>query len=247
MTNLYLTDPYFYIDGIGGVSAVVGFESRKNRVVRYRLTAPDTGASALTLAFSGNSMGNGTPPELRFYIGDDPHSHENAGMHSEFTGALRRSADGVTYTGTADLLLLPGQEKYVWVFPATESFGWMAWGTNPGCALVTCSGGALTTCQPTSGTLGQPLELKLTRYGDFTTTVLVPVPWSEQEWVVVQETDRDTLTWVPHTNLAAMIPGSEGPVTLKILTHSGDRLLGSTTATVNLAVPGSMMPTVTVT
>ena len=121
MENITLTSPVFYKNGKAGVSAVVGYESSSNRVARYTFTAPAGGATAVSLAFSGNWTGRGEKPKLAFYIGTDPDSHADAGQGSEATGQLTLQADYLSYAGSAEILLLPGVTYYVWLFPTTKT------------------------------------------------------------------------------------------------------------------------------
>lgn len=142
MAAITLSNPTFYNGGASGASAVVGVSSGLNRVARYSFTSPDIGASSVTLKFTSMWFETGVPKpaSLYFYIGTDPNSHINAGAESTYTGVL--NVDTNTYTscsGSADVLLLPNTTYYLFVFPATTTFGWYYWQTT---AAMTSSGGA---------------------------------------------------------------------------------------------------------
>ena len=146
MAEIKLTDVQFYKNGQSGVTAVVGYESKSNRVARHTLTAPSSGASNVALSFTADGEGAGTLPEtLRFYIGTDPSSHANAGATSTYTGTLTRQSGTYKYTGSADIILLPSTVYYVWVFPSTTTFGWVYWSARSENAIATTSGGAVSS------------------------------------------------------------------------------------------------------
>ena len=205
MATLNLTSPVFYKNGEPGVSAVVGYESLSNRVVRYCLHTGQSGAGQVALAFSGNWKGNGTTPKLHFYIGTDPDSHAGAGAGSPYTGTL--AANGYDYSGSAEVMLLPETDYYVWVFPATQVFGWIQWSYVPGAAVADCSGGALTVLTAQPGTLGSPMTLELTRYTDFTHTVTCTL--GSRTLTVCEDSTETVLTWTPPLSLAEEIPDAE--------------------------------------
>lgn len=142
MVSLNLTDEVFFNNGVSGASDVVGVSSGNNRVVRYKFISPPEGASSVSISIENSSAGNGsTPAALRFYIGTDPNSHINAGSTSLYTGdfVAKPASAYYTYTGEADILLLPEETYYLFVFPATTTFGWMYWYVA---ASLTAIGGA---------------------------------------------------------------------------------------------------------
>ena len=135
MTTIELKDPYFYKDGKGGVSGVVGYESRTHRVARCIIQAPQEGAYGVTLTIQTSYLEGGenaTAIPLRFFIGTEPESHANAGPDSVFHGEMTRYTDNnkPIFTGSADIVLLPNQTYYVWIFPGEDKFGWYFWETN---------------------------------------------------------------------------------------------------------------------
>lgn len=131
MAVIELTDVLFYKNGDsdnGEVSGVVGYEDSSRRVARYTFTAPDTGAQRVKLTFQTSGRGAGSHIPIRYYIGTDPESHVNAGAESEYTGELTLdTVDYVVFSGSADILLLPGVTYYLWVFPGKDIFGWYWW------------------------------------------------------------------------------------------------------------------------
>lgn len=242
MANITLTSPQFYKNGVSGVSAVVGYESQSNRVVRYSLRTDSLGASHVDLAFSGVSKGGGAVPRLRFYIGTDPDSHADAGSAAVHTAPL--TATDSQYTGGADILLLPETDYYVWVFPATQSFGWMHWSTGAGTAVANCSGGALTRLTAEPGELGSPMTLQLTPYGDFTHTVTCTL--GSATLTVAENTAETLLTWTPPLELACQLPNAiSGQAIFTVTAFRQGIALGSVQTGVQLTVPESVVPTVT--
>lgn len=130
MAVIELTEPVFYMGGKSGVSRVVGNDFQNNaivsRVARYTFVAPETGAQRVSLTLHTGTHDGGWIP-LRFFIGTDPESHGNAGIHSEYTGELVLGEDYLTFTGEAEILLIPGATYYLWVFPASEQYGYYGW------------------------------------------------------------------------------------------------------------------------
>ena len=242
MATLNLTSPVFYKNGEPGVSAVVGYESLSNRVVRYCLHTGQSGAGQVALAFSGNWKGSGTLPKLHFYIGTDPDSHADAGASAPYTGTL--AANGYDYSGSAEVMLLPDTDYYVWVFPATQVFGWIQWSYVPGAAVADCSGGALTVLTAQPGTLGSPMTLELTRYTEFTHTVTCTL--GSQTLTVCEDSTETVLTWTPPLALAEEIPDAAAATAVFSVTSLKDgAAVGTVQRPVTLAVPESVVPTVT--
>lgn len=132
----------YYKSGTSGVSAVVGYESKSNRVARYKFTAPSTGASSVSIRINNVSFGEGSKTSaIRFYITTSADSHINAGASAAYNGTLSLTSSNGTYdaTGAANVLLLPNTVYYLWVFPGSTYYGWWYWNTP---ATLTTSGGA---------------------------------------------------------------------------------------------------------
>ena len=133
---LELNNPLFYVDGksgSGNVSAIVGndwnseYSRVKNRTVRYTFTAPPEGARGVLLTFRTSGKHDGKHIPIRFFIGEDPDSHAAADGTYEYTGELTLGEDYLTFTGAADMLLIPGKTYYLWVFPGSKDYGHYTW------------------------------------------------------------------------------------------------------------------------
>ena len=243
MSNILLTAPQFYKEGVSGVSAVVGYESHANRVVRYTFVTPAAGASTVHLAFSGNSKGNGTTPALGFYIGTDPDSHANAGADAPCTGQLSLQADGRSYSGGGEIILLPQTQYYLWVFPVTTVFGWMSWSRTEGNAVAALSGGAGSVLTVGGGVLGQPMTLQITRHGEFSHRITCE--FARQVVEVTPETTATTLTWTPPLTLAEGIPNAVAAQAAYLVeTISAGAILSAVRYSGQLSVPEEVLPKV---
>jgi hypothetical protein len=131
MSTITLENPYYYQNGVGGVSAIVGSEggATGRRVVRYEFTAPNTGAShvAFSLTYAYLQSYSAIKP-LRFYIGTSSTSHAAAGSDYDYTGTVNSSQyqtyEGCyVFTGEANVVLSPSTKYYLWIFPSTDE-GW---------------------------------------------------------------------------------------------------------------------------
>lgn len=126
MAAITLSNPVYYSGGASGATAIIGVDGTNNRVVRFTLTSPATGASSVSLSITGLQFGMGTiPTTLRFYIGTEAESHKNAGASSTYTGTLNiDTSTNTSFSGTADFLLLPNKTYYLFIFPSTTTGGW---------------------------------------------------------------------------------------------------------------------------
>lgn len=245
MSTIQLINPTFFKANTSGVSGVVGYESKSNRIVRYELLPPPIGANHLDLTFSGNWVGAGTTPNtLLFYIGTDPGSHSNAGHDAESTGQLIRTNGTYNYTGAADIVLMPNTVYYVWVFPASTTFGWVYWSRELGDAVAQASGGAYSTLSATAGTLGKQQTLTVTRYNAGYTHAISYAVGSATGQICSKTADTE-IPWTPPLDLAYQITESaQGSAIITITTYNGNTELGSLTTTVQLSVPDSVIPSV---
>ena len=143
----------FYGGGSVASSRVVGNDWKDDavhrRVVRYAFTAPAEGASGISLVFNTQGLDDsctyGDIP-LRFFIGTSDSSHKNAGATAEYTGVLTLGSDGKTFTGEADILLMPNTTYYLWVFPANDNrYAWYGWYRSGYTNTFTLTGGAGVT------------------------------------------------------------------------------------------------------
>ena len=131
MASIDLSNVLFYRGGVSGVSAVAGNDWENNavirRVARYTIQAPSTGASKVSLSFVANAFGNGSYIKLRFFIGTNPDSHANAGADAAYTGEFALDTAYLKFTATSDVRLLPNATYYLWIFPASDTYGWYYW------------------------------------------------------------------------------------------------------------------------
>lgn len=240
MATIKLTNATYYRNGVSGATSVVGYESTYNRVVRYNLTPPDTGASRVALKFTGISQGNGTmPTTLRFYIGTDPNSHANAGSGYTYTGTLTRETilGLYTFSGSADVIINPNTTYYVWVFPSTTTFGWLAWPGDTGTAET--SGGSYST--PTLSVKSVVMENPITIYTNrHSTSFTHKLTYSFGGATgTIAEGVVDSYEWTPSLELAREIPNDpSGVCTISCETYNGGTLIGTAQAvTFTLIVP----------
>lgn len=132
----------YYKAGTSGVSSVVGYESKSNRVARYKFTAPSTGATSVSVQIKNVLLGDGSSSSaIRFYITTSADSHINAGESAVYSGTLSITLSNGTYTatGSTDMMLMPNTVYYLWVFPGSTYYGWWYWNTP---ATLKTSGGA---------------------------------------------------------------------------------------------------------
>ena len=149
MGVIALSNLTFFENGSAPASSeVVGYESSKNRVARYKFKAPIEGANHLKFTIANINKQNGFTnvdvyKSLRFYIGTSSTDHANAGANSSHTGAVKLtkvSGDYYSATGEVDILLLPDTTYYLWIFPSTAEWGWFFW--YPTTETVTVTGAA---------------------------------------------------------------------------------------------------------
>ena len=132
----------YYKAGKSGISSVVGYEGKTNRVARYQFTAPATGANGISFSIGHIYFGEGSKTsDIRFYITTSNSSHANAGASAAYNGKASFSLYGGIYTvtGSANILLMPNTTYYLWLFPGSTTYGWWYWNTP---ATLTPSGGA---------------------------------------------------------------------------------------------------------
>lgn len=241
MAEINLTNPLFYRAGQSGVSEVVGWESKKPRTVRYEFTAPPTGASSINMLFSGCTAGNGkTPTTLRCYIGTDPYSHANPDASSPYLCKLSRSSN--TYSGSADIILMPSQRYYLWVF--TDDFGtwgWVYWPRSGGATLTTY-GGSASVLSGANGMLGSSNRLTIKRYSSAATHNLT-ASCGDAAMTIATGVQSDTYIWTPPLDWAAQnTAGSAVSVTVTCSTQIDGQTVGTTSVTLSMTIPSSVVP-----
>ena len=249
MANIILTNPKFFKGGESGASYVVGFDSGVNRVVRYSFEPPSIGANKIDLSFLRNWTGGGTLPNtLRFYIGTDPNSHINAGVGYEYTGELARKQGTYEYYGSADIVILPNRTYYVFVFPTTQTYGWVQWSNSEGDATAETFGGAFSVVSPQTLTIGEPSTIFVTKYNEpYTHTIRYSI--GTASGVICEKESATEIPWTPSIDLARQITDSEtGLATLTVESYSGDTLVGTAPGVqFTLEVPEDIVPSVTAT
>lgn len=249
MANIILTNPKFFKGGESGASYVVGFDSGVNRVVRYSFEPPSIGANRVELSFLRNWTGGGTLPNtLRFFIGTDPDSHINAGVGFDYTGELTRKQGTYEYYGSADIVILPNRTYYVFVFPTTQTYGWVQWSNSEGDATAETFGGAFSVVSPQTLTIGEPSTISVTKYNEpYTHTIRYSI--GTASGVICEKESATEIPWTPNIDLARQITDSEaGLATLTVESYSGDTLVGTAPGVqFTLEVPEDIVPSVTAT
>lgn len=142
---MLLSNRLYYRNGKSGVTRLVGNDEGSasgRRIVRYEFAAPDIGASLEKITIYSVGLGDGNHVPLRFYIGTDPEDHANAGGGSDYTGELTLGNDLMTFTAECRVILLPGKTYYLWIFPASDDFGYYWWPTSDDGHVLELSGGA---------------------------------------------------------------------------------------------------------
>lgn len=236
MATINLTNAVYYKAGKSGASAVVGYESLTNRVARYAFVSPSTGATSVSLNFTRTWPGSGSVPSLRFYIGTAAESHKNAGAGDTYTGALALQADGITWTASADILLLPDKTYYLFVFPATTNFGWYQWA---GTSTLTTSGGSYSVPTLSAGSveMEKPVTIYTNRNSNsFTHTLTYAFGGASG---TIAEGVASSYEWRPSLELARQIPnGTTGKGTIYCTTYNGSTKVGDTQSVpITLKVP----------
>ena len=153
--------PTFYASGNSGVSAVIGYESNRNRVVRFSFTTGSVGATSITIATAANTITNESGAaftSIPFYITTSSTSHANANLADGYsvTGYITGSSGNV-YSGTASVVLKANTTYYVWFFPPNKTYGWSYWadtqnGWAYGSTSYTATGTAKLTLSISAGT-----------------------------------------------------------------------------------------------
>lgn len=245
MASITLTSPVFFQNGIGGVTSVIGVESTLNRVARFGFVAPSTGASGVELSITNLVFGGGIRPEtFRFYIGTDPNSHINAGSTTAYTGILNiNKSTGVDFNGSANILLLPNTEYYLFIFPNTRDYGWFS--MELATTTLVGTGGSYSTPTLSASTveMGKPVTINTNRHDVSFKHKLTYVFGNASG--VIAENVTDKSTWVPPVDLARQIPKDvTGVGSIYCTTYSGSTQIGTTQAvTIYLTVPETIVPT----
>lgn len=246
MATITLNGPSYYLAGVNVDelnSCVVGYESSSNRVARYNFTSPSSGASHVDLSFTGMTFGGGTQTALRFYIGTSSTDHTNAGSGSSYTGELSYASS--KWSGSADIILQPSTTYYLWVFPSAATYGYWYW--TKCTATMTSNGGLKTVISGSNGTLGSSNTLTLTRYSS-SFTHKITATCGTASTTISSNAQSDTVSWTPPISWASQnVSAVQVSVTVTCETYSGSTSLGSTSVTLVMSIPSSVVPTVSLT
>lgn len=248
--QLTTSDWQWYIGGNPASSAIIGNDWANNNVIsrvgRFQFTAPSTGATGVNLTLHSGGKGDDSHIQLRFYIGTSATSHVNGGPDSEYTGALTLGDDLLTFTGKADILLVPNQTYYLWVFPGENTYGWY-WGYRVSyTSILTTSGAAMSVISGANGTLESSHTLTLTRYSNSLTHTISATCGSES-LTIETGVQADSVTWTPPISWAAQnTTGPSVKVKITCTTYNGSTAVGSTSVTLTFAIPPSVVPTATI-
>lgn len=247
MATIFLTESLFYRGGRPGVTQIVGNDTGTNegrRVARYTFTAPGNGANREALTFHVAGLSGGSHIPIRFYIGDDPNSHANAGPGYQYTGEITISSDLLLATGESNAVLLPGKIYYLWVFPGSDGFGYYAWSRINYVSTITATGAAMSGISAGDGILGEDHKISITRYSDkFTNRITVEC--GDKEVSVSEGTTEDSIAWVPPVSWASQNPaGVTVLAKITCATYDGDTEIGKTFQNISFSIPESVRPTV---
>ena len=240
MTQLTLTDVEFFKNGVGGQTALVGYESENTWVARYAFTVPAIGATSQVFSLQGITHGEGAAIDLHYRITSDPLSHASADENSPFHGLLVILDGAVTFQSS--FFLNPGATYYLWIFPGENRWGWYRFPTT---GTVTCDGisQGFPSVAAAEGELGQPLEIHIQTDPAYTHRL----SWQfGSKNGIIGENLGSSVTWTPELSMAAAIPNqSTGLCAIRCQTYLGGSPIGvSAEVTVRLRVPQSLAPQV---
>lgn len=145
MAEITTTAKQTYTGGTAESSSqIVGYANSMNRVVRFTFKTDALGSSSVEWYLKDNYFADGTAPGMRWYIGTSATSHTNAGASTTtYSGAVTVTSNSGAYTfsGSANLVLMPNTTYYLWLFPSVTKYGYYNL-TEKRQAVVTTSGGA---------------------------------------------------------------------------------------------------------
>lgn len=145
-----LATPTYYMDGASGASAVIGYERKRNRVVRFSFVTGADGGTGINITIPAGTIIHGNGNDLTtipFYITTSSTSHANANAEtgSAVTGYIYGSS-GAQYSGSANITLLDNTTYYLWFFPNStfsgsneQGFGWSHWYNNGTTQYTDCT------------------------------------------------------------------------------------------------------------
>lgn len=228
-------------------SKVVGWESSQTRVMRYQFSTTSIGASSVSWSISGVSLGGGNKDSgLRWYIGSSSTDHANAGKSTtDYNGGV--TINSGTASGSADVVLQPNTTYYLWVFPASETYGWWYFGTE---AILTVVGGTSSfTLSASSVNIGDTITANITRMSSsFKHTVEFYINDSYKQ---TQQNVETSLSFKIPTEWAAYMKTSTSCTAYcSVTTYSGSTKIGDTVKrsfTINVGNSAPTIGTITLT
>lgn len=125
---------YYYKNGVGGHSSVIGFESKSNRVMRIDFVTGNVGATSISISVEAGCIQCQDGAELTkipFYVTESSTSHADANEEDGYavTGYITGSSNKA-YSGSANVILKANTTYYVWFFPPNKKYGWSYWHRN---------------------------------------------------------------------------------------------------------------------
>lgn len=147
--NITSTSRKIYAGTSETTSELIGYNAGKNYVARYTFKTGSEGASSVSwlVARNSHSSATGNGGALRWYITTSSTSHINAGAtttkyHGDVTVSTNVPGhEGFdSFSGSADLVMLPNTTYYLWIFPKNAKFG--CYYTHSTNAELTTSGAA---------------------------------------------------------------------------------------------------------
>lgn len=128
---------YYYQTNTGGVSQVVGYESKTRRVCRTSFTV-DSPCTDLTVKLYA-SLGNVEYRNCQIYIAvseSDSAYINHTGTDGTFLGSW--NASGTKTATITGLVLMPGTTYYLWFYHYADAYAWLY--VTPGNITLTASG-----------------------------------------------------------------------------------------------------------
>lgn len=240
MATIKTGSPSWYYDGISGASEVVGWEAGRTRVARHQFKTTSMGASSVSWTFEKITFVEGhTTGGLRWYIGESSTSHANAGMNSTYTGVVTIS-DNIA-SGSANIILKPNTTYYLWVFPASQTWGWWWWVGDYATIEVVGSSSSLALSS-SSVNVGGTITANIARNSsEFTHTVEFYMDNTYyKKYTDVAESQSFT---IPSSWYEYMPTSTESKAYCRVTTYNGSTQIGDKISkTFTVKVPAEIIP-----
>lgn len=226
MATITLSDVKYFRSGAEHKYAQIGNAWSGGAIpttARYSFVAPSVGATSVSFSMTSWYLYAGSFIDLRFFIGTDPNSHIDADSTYEYTGDLTIDSTNYIISGSADILLLPGQTYYLWVFPAEAKYG--IYSCEKAVAILETSGAAGDSITDISDiVLGSPFTVTWT---PATTTFRNRLKFIMGDWSHTTDPIHPNTTteykyrYTIPLEAAEQIPDSNtGEVTVELYTYS---------------------------